>query len=95
MEKHLERKIVKYVKETGLRTAKFIDQSRKGAPDRIVFYPKARILFLETKFGKNGLSAHQTDYHQILKSEGHTVKMAWTIEQAEAAINRFLFINEN
>ena len=87
MEKNLEKRIVDYAKSLGLRSAKFIDQSRKGAPDRMIFYPKGVILFLETKVGKNGLSVHQEKYHQVLVSEDHLVCAVWNFEQAKKEID--------
>lgn len=90
MEKDLEKRIVKYVKSLGLRTAKFIDQSRRGAPDRMIFFSYAKILFLETKVGKNGLSEHQKAYHSILTNEGHRVKAVWTFEDAEKEIDKMV-----
>jgi hypothetical protein len=87
MEKDLEKKFIKHVKTLGLRTAKFIDQSRKGAPDRIVFFPKGKIIFFELKVKNNVLSEHQKDYHALLRGEGHIVFTIRDFESAKRILN--------
>lgn len=94
MEKHLEQKVNKLCKSLGLRVTKFVDQSRRGAPDRIVWYPRGRLLFIEAKFGRNGLSDHQIEYHDILRAEGHEVISSNNFSWLESEILRFYEENQ-
>jgi hypothetical protein len=89
MESQLQKQVIKFAKKLGFRASKFVDQSRRGAPDLIIWLPNARVLFIETKFGNNGLSEHQKEYHRLLHEEGHCVVVANTFETIRLAIHYF------
>lgn len=88
MEKLLEIKINNYCKRLGLKTTKFIDQSRRGAPDRIVWFDGGVTLFVETKYKSNGPSRHQIAYQKWLENIGHPVIMAREFGPVKAEIDR-------
>jgi hypothetical protein len=89
MESHLQRQAIRLAKKFGFRASKFVDQSRRGAPDLIVWFPYGRILFIETKFGRNGPSEHQKEYHRLLRKEGHNVLLARSIDTIREGIELF------
>lgn len=87
MEKNLEKKIVAYCKKRGLVTSKFTDQSRRGAPDRIVWFKNGVLLFIETKYGNNGPSEHQSDYQKFLHEHRHHSIVSKDFEWIKAHID--------
>jgi hypothetical protein len=67
-EAELERKVVKWCREHGLLTYKFVSPSSRGVPDRIVICPGGGILFLELKqpgSKPTALQLHEIDRLQI------------------------------
>lgn len=95
MESNLQSRTIKHANSIGLRAAKFVDQSRKGAPDLIIFFSRGFLIFIETKIGKNGLSEHQKDYHTTLKKEGFEVYTVYTFEVAQYLLNSTLDIHND
>lgn len=64
--------------------AKFVDPTRRGAPDRIVFMPGGCVYFVELKRPKGGrYSALQYAYHAELALRGTTVYCIHSREQAD------------
>lgn len=58
---------------------KFVDPSRRGAPDRLVLLPGHPTVFVELKRPKGGvLSVHQSRYHEAIRAAGQTVFVAWS-----------------
>ena len=49
LEKEIEKKLVKEVKEKGGLCLKFVSPGVVGVPDRIVLLPKGRLAFVELK----------------------------------------------
>lgn len=49
LEKTVEKYLVKRVKEAGGMAAKWVSPGMSGVPDRIVFLPGGRIIFVEVK----------------------------------------------
>lgn len=49
LEKEIERRMVKKVKERGGLCYKFISPNNPGVPDRIIITPKGRVVFVELK----------------------------------------------
>ena len=49
LEKTIEKYLVKRVKEAGGMAAKWVSPGMSGVPDRIVFLPGGRIIFVEVK----------------------------------------------
>lgn len=49
LEKEIEKKLVKEVKNMGGIAAKFVSPGFDGAPDRLVLLPKGKMAFIELK----------------------------------------------
>ena len=49
LEKTIEKYLVKRVKEAGGMAAKWVSPGMSGVPDRIIFLPGGRIIFVEVK----------------------------------------------
>lgn len=86
-EKHAEAHLVESVRLVGGMCPKFVDPSRRGAPDRMVLLPGKPIVFVEMKREKVGkLSSWQSRYHADLRALGHEVFVLWSRED----VNEFL-----
>jgi hypothetical protein len=58
---------------------KFVDPSRRGAPDRMVMLPGKPVIFVEMKREALGrVAAHQKRYHDDLRALGHRVDVLWS-----------------
>ena len=73
MEAKLEKKLSDKVIALGGQSFKWVSPNKRGVPDRIIFIPGGRIYFVETKFGRNGLSPQQRLIHRILLKLGIVV----------------------
>jgi hypothetical protein len=63
---------------------KFIDPSRRGAPDRMVLLPGRSVYFVEMKRAKLGkLRPWQQRYHDDLRALGHEVRVLWSKEDVD------------
>jgi hypothetical protein len=73
------------VEERGGMCPKFIDPSRRGAPDRMVLLPGRPVYFVEMKRQKVGrLMSWQERYHEDLRRLGHKVSVLWSKEDVDA-----------
>lgn len=67
-----------------------------GVPDLILFVPKIiknkffPLLFIEMKAEKGKLSEVQKDYHRRLKSQGYTIVVSYSCEDAMKSIKSYL-----
>lgn len=73
MEKQVERKFVKAVKEAGGLAMKFVSPGRVGVPDRIVLMPDGRIAFAEIKRPGGKLRRAQEAAHREIRTMGFPV----------------------
>lgn len=84
LEKEIESKLVKMVKNHGGKCLKWVCPGWKGVPDRIILLPGGRVLFVETKRPKGGvLSAMQKKWHEWLRALGFWVCVAWTVDDVQ------------
>lgn len=74
----------------GCKAIKFIDPGSRNAPDRIVFCPNGRTLFLEFKRGKEKPRKGQISYHKGLISLGYKVYVVYNAIEAEYILKEFL-----
>jgi hypothetical protein len=73
------------VEERGGMCPKFVDPSRRGAPDRMVLLPGRPVYFVEMKRQKVGrLMSWQERYHEDLRRLGHKVSVLWSKEDVDA-----------
>jgi hypothetical protein len=63
LEKHIEKALIKRVKELGGVCEKFTSPNRRSVPDRLVTLPGGRIIFCELKSpGKRPTNAQRRDH---------------------------------
>ena len=82
-----ERYLRERVEALGGMCPKFVDPSRRGAPDRMVILPGKPIFFVEMKRYKIGkVRPWQDRYHADLRACGHKVWVLWSKEDVDAFI---------
>lgn len=74
-EKDIEKILVDGVKGTGGRAYKWVSPGNNGVPDRIVFLPRGRIIFVELKTDTGTLSSLQRVQIKRLRELGQTVEV--------------------
>ncbi len=79
LEKEIEAKLVKVVKDAGGLCLKWVCPGWAGVPDRVVLLPGARVVFVETKRPKGGvLSSRQKWWHRELHRLGFKFYIVWS-----------------
>jgi hypothetical protein len=72
------------VEALGGMCPKFVDPSRRGAPDRMVLLPGHPVYFVEMKRYKVGkVRSWQERYHADLRACGHKVWVLWSKEEVD------------
>lgn len=79
-ESEIERVLVEEVKRLGGRAYKWTSPGNDGVPDRIVFLPDARVIFVELKTDTGRLSPLQKIQIDRLKKLGQWVEVAKGIQ---------------
>ncbi len=80
----IEKYLVEQIQARGGFCPKFIDASRKGAPDRIVVTPGNPVHFVELKRPKFGqVEPHQQRYHDKLRACGQKVWVLRSVEEVD------------
>lgn len=74
-EKDIEKILVDGVKGIGGRAYKWVSPGNNGVPDRIVFLPGGRIIFVELKTDTGTLSSLQRVQIKRLRELGQTVEV--------------------
>lgn len=81
LEKEIEQKLVKMVKNHGGLCLKWVCPGWSGVPDRIILLPGGRVIFAETKRPKGGrVSELQKWWRKKLHSLGFWSVVVWTEE---------------
>ena len=85
-ESKVEKYLVKQVKLEGgqVRKVRFLD--RRGAPDRVIFFPDGEIWWVELKAPGKKAEAHQKREHKRMAKMGQQVVVLDSLE----AVDRFL-----
>jgi hypothetical protein len=86
-EKVAEQHLREQIEARGGMCPKFVDPSRRGAPDRMVLLPGKSVHFVEMKRAKLGkIKPHQQRYHDDLRALGYRVWVLWSKEDVDKFI---------
>jgi hypothetical protein len=83
LEKQVEGYLVKKVKEAGGIAAKWVSPGRSGVPDRIVFRPGGKIIFVELKRPGEKPTPLQNRIIEILRGLGADVRVVDSMEKVD------------
>jgi len=75
LEKTIEQRLVQKVRDAGGMAMKWVSPAFAGVPDRIVFLPKGRIIFVELKAPGKKPTPLQERVHQMLSGLGADVRV--------------------
>jgi hypothetical protein len=84
LEHRLEQALVRAVRDVGGLALKWTSPGTTGVPDRIVFLPNGRIVFVELKAPGKKPTALQAKIHEQLRRLGQTVLVIDSLEEARA-----------
>lgn len=73
LEREIERKLVRPIRDMGGRCLKFETPGFTGVPDRIILLPGEHVVFVETKQPGKKERARQVYVHGLLRAMGFTV----------------------
>lgn len=90
-EKHIEQYLRKVVKLAGGLCYKFVSPSRRGVCDRIVISGNGFTYYIETKFGKNGLSPAQVQFAKEMAKVGVEVYVLATKQEVDEFMEKVYF----
>ena len=84
LEREIEAKLVKMVKQTGGLCLKWVCPGWSGVPDRIILLPGGKVIFVETKRPQGGrVSKLQQKWGRILTGLGFEWRVIWNEEDLE------------
>ena len=81
LEKAIEKRLVKSVKDMGGIALKFISPGFDGMPDRLILLPKGKIAFVEVKAPNKMPRPLQLSRHEMLRRLGFKVYVLDDIKQ--------------
>jgi hypothetical protein len=84
LEKKVEQRLVQRAKDNGGLAIKWVAPSMSGVPDRIVFLPGGRIIFVELKAPGRFPSPLQQRIHDMLLKLGADVRVVDSVEGVDA-----------
>lgn len=80
LERDIEKVLVAEVRKLGGRAYKFVSPGNDGVPDRIVFFPDGRVIFVELKTDKGKLTTLQRVQCGQIRDLHQTVKVLYGID---------------
>ena len=83
LEKKIEERLRKKAKEAGGLAAKWVSPSMSGVPDRIVFLPGGKIIFVELKRPGEKPTPLQNRIIEILRGLGADVRVVDSMEKVD------------
>ena len=83
LESEIEAKLVKGVKALGGMALKWVSPGKNGVPDRIVFLPGGRVIFVELKADDGNLRPTQRVMQKKLKDLGVDVRVVKGVNEVD------------
>lgn len=83
LERRIEERLVEGARKAGGVAIKWVAPAYSGVPDRIVFLPGGRIIFVELKAPGRAPTALQSRVHQMLTRLGADVRVIDSLEGAD------------
>ena len=78
LEKEIEAKLVRLVRDRGGLCLKWVCPGWAGVPDRLILLPRGRVIFVELKRPRGGvLSSRQVWWHRKLQALGFPHYVIW------------------
>lgn len=90
LEKQIEQKLIRMVKQQGGLALKFVSPSYAGMPDRLVLLPDGIIVFVELKAPGKKPRPLQLARHRLLRSLGFPVYVINGVEQIGGMLHELL-----
>lgn len=87
LESDIEDKIIAYAKSLGGRCEKLILATKRGFPDRTIFLPNGKVLFMEVKKPDGVVSPHQARWLKRLEKLNIPATAVWSFEEAKEFID--------
>lgn len=84
LEKRIEQRVVDQAKKHGGLAIKWVAPAFSGVPDRIVFLPGGKIIFVELKAPGKAPTPLQQRIHEMLAALGADVRVVDSVEAADA-----------
>jgi hypothetical protein len=85
LEKEIEGKLVRLVRNRGGLCLKWVCPGWAGVPDRLVLLPRGRVVFVELKRPRGGvLSSRQVWWRRKLQALGFPHYVIWNTEDLDA-----------
>lgn len=90
LEKEIERRMVKTVRERGGLCYKFVSPNNPGVPDRIIITPDGRVIFVELKTEVGRLANIQKWQLDEMRKRGADVRVAKGWEAVKALLEEVM-----
>lgn len=87
LEKNIEKFLIDNTKKLGGLCYKFVSPGNAGVPDRIIFLPDGRLIFVELKTNKGTPSKLQKIQIKRLRKLGQDVRVLYGLEEAKEFLN--------
>jgi hypothetical protein len=84
LENRIERRLVERAKQSGGMAIKWVAPAMAGVPDRIVFLPGGRVIFVELKAPGKQSTPLQVRIQQMLLDLGADVRVLDSLEAVDA-----------
>lgn len=86
-ESKIEAYLVKRVKAMGGEVRKVAFIRRRGAPDRIVFFPFSVVIWIELKATGEKAKPHQVREHERMRRMGQRIEVVDSLERVEELLS--------
>lgn len=86
-ESQIEAYLVKRVKAMGGEVRKVAFIGRRGAPDRIVFFPFSDVIWVELKATGKKPGPHQAREHERMRRMGQRIEVVDSLERVEEVLS--------